>query len=64
VKETNSNYEKTYHSYTAPGGCLGPDFVHNRGGETGADHDNDHDFDDEEGGNANDYAGNYRSLFG
>ena len=62
VEGNNFNYEKTYHSHAAAGGCPGADFVHHRCGETGADNDHHDNVDDEKGGNANDYAGNDDSL--
>jgi hypothetical protein len=64
VEGNNFNYEKTSHSHAAAGGRPGADFVHHRRGETGADNDYDDNFDNEEGGNANDYAGNDRSNAG
>jgi hypothetical protein len=58
MEGNNFNYEKTYHSHAARGCRIRPEFVHHRGGKTGGAHDNDdHNVDDEKGGNAHDDAG-------
>jgi hypothetical protein len=58
VEGNNFNYEKTYHSDSARGGRICPQFLHHRGGKTsGADDDHHDNVHDEEGGNAIDDAG-------
>jgi hypothetical protein len=58
VEGNNFNYEKTYHSHSARGRRIRPEFVHHGGGKTGGADDNDDDnVHDEKGGNANDDAG-------